>query len=337
MPAGGSPGELPSARSQEYVAGLRGRALSSAILYLAIVAIWAGVLVPRWLRRSHSASNAAGPAENSPGEASPGQASETLAALGSHAGETATPEYFGSAVEYRAAAVEFAEVHADGSVHEYAAAVEYGASIEYGEHGDVLNDRAAADDGARDAADPDEAPEAELRLRGRPLWSEGPGWHLLPRRRSRRKDRSRRKNQPRQADRPSQTDQPRPSINRKAVLRARRRMLIILVVLTLAAVAVAVRNLAPLWVIAPPLALLGVFALLLRTAARADADFARWRAETEAAHAAREARIAARQRAREALAARRPEPTAEIIDISARVGDQLYDQYADAAVRAVGD
>ena len=121
------------------------------------------------------------------------------------------------------------------------------------------------------------------------------------------------------------------------MLRARRRMLTILVVLTLAAVAVAVRNLAPLWVIAPPLALLGVFALLLRTAARADADFARWRAETEAAHAAREARIAARQRAREALAARRPEPTAEIIDISARVGDQLYDQYADAAVRAVGD
>jgi hypothetical protein len=29
--------------------------------------------------------------------------------------------------------------------------------------------------------------------------------------------------------------------------------------------------------------------------------------------------------------------SAEIIDISARVGDQLYDQYADAEVRAVGD
>ena len=27
--------------------------MSSAILYLAIVAIWACVLVPRWLRRSH--------------------------------------------------------------------------------------------------------------------------------------------------------------------------------------------------------------------------------------------------------------------------------------------
>jgi hypothetical protein len=29
--------------------------------------------------------------------------------------------------------------------------------------------------------------------------------------------------------------------------------------------------------------------------------------------------------------------SAEIIDISARLSDQLYDQYADAAVRAVGD
>ena len=28
---------------------------------------------------------------------------------------------------------------------------------------------------------------------------------------------------------------------------------------------------------------------------------------------------------------------AEIIDISGRVGDQFYDQYADAADRAVGD
>ena len=30
-------------------------------------------------------------------------------------------------------------------------------------------------------------------------------------------------------------------------------------------------------------------------------------------------------------------PSAQIIDLSARIGDQLYDQYADAEVRAVGD
>jgi hypothetical protein len=34
-----------------------------------------------------------------------------------------------------------------------------------------------------------------------------------------------------------------------------------------------------------------------------------------------------------------PEPLggAEIIDISGRIGDQVYDQYSDAANRAVGD
>ena len=41
-----------------------------------------------------------------------------------------------------------------------------------------------------------------------------------------------------------------------------------------------------------------------------------------------------------AHAVRSPQPTAEIIDFSertAQVVDQLYDQYADATVRAVGD
>jgi hypothetical protein len=31
------------------------------------------------------------------------------------------------------------------------------------------------------------------------------------------------------------------------------------------------------------------------------------------------------------------EPAAEVIDISARIGDQLYDQYSDAEARAIGD
>ena len=40
-----------------------------------------------------------------------------------------------------------------------------------------------------------------------------------------------------------------------------------------------------------------------------------------------------------AIAPRRSseEHGAQIIDISARLGDQLYDQYADATIRAVGD
>jgi hypothetical protein len=43
--------------------------LSSAILYVAIVAIWAGVLIPRWLRRDTSASEQAIDETGAPAEA----------------------------------------------------------------------------------------------------------------------------------------------------------------------------------------------------------------------------------------------------------------------------
>jgi hypothetical protein len=43
--------------------------LSSAILYVAIVAIWAGVLIPRWLRRDTSASEQATDETSTPAEA----------------------------------------------------------------------------------------------------------------------------------------------------------------------------------------------------------------------------------------------------------------------------
>jgi hypothetical protein len=42
--------------------------LSSAILYVAIVAIWAGVLIPRWLRRDTSAATATSEQESEAGE-----------------------------------------------------------------------------------------------------------------------------------------------------------------------------------------------------------------------------------------------------------------------------
>ncbi len=45
-----------------------GSALSSAILYLAIVAIWAVVLVPRWLRPRSAQPQAAEQPEEQPGE-----------------------------------------------------------------------------------------------------------------------------------------------------------------------------------------------------------------------------------------------------------------------------
>ncbi len=134
-------------------------------------------------------------------------------------------------------------------------------------------------------------------------------------------------------------------------------MLTTLVVLTLGAIGIAVTHIAAWWVIVPPSVLLTGFLLLLREAARSDAARARRQAGSaqsgQAAPGQAEAGQAeARQRRRpedredepdvfERIAstpeAPEPAPSAEIIDISARVSDQVYDQYTDAAERAVGD
>lgn len=118
---------------------------------------------------------------------------------------------------------------------------------------------------------------------------------------------------------------------RSRVLRARRRLLTMLVLLTAVGVACIALKITSWWVGVPPAGVLGIYLLLLREAALADAEQAR-------RLVARQARaLAARQRAYAAATEHEAEPSAQIIDISARVGDQLYDQYADAAVRAVGD
>jgi len=138
-----------------------------------------------------------------------------------------------------------------------------------------------------------------------------------------------------------------PPASRDRVLQTRRRLLTILVVLTAAAVGGTITGITMWWTIVPPAIMLGLYVLLLREAAQADAENELKRAEAEirraeaqAAAEAAHAAAVARAREREALAVQAPQPTAEIIDITARTArdrDQLYDQYADAAVRAVGD
>jgi hypothetical protein len=131
-----------------------------------------------------------------------------------------------------------------------------------------------------------------------------------------------------------------PPASRDRVLQTRRRLLTILVVLTTAAVGGTITGITMWWTIVPPAIMLGLYVLLLREAAQADAENEIRRAEAQAAAEAAYAAAVARAREQEALAAQAPQPTAEIIDITARTArdrDQLYDQYADAAVRAVGD
>lgn len=151
------------------------------------------------------------------------------------------------------------------------------------------------------------------------------------------------------AGRTGRTGRLRPS-QRGMILQARRRMFVMITILTAGAVGMAGTHMAASWVIIPPGMMLGGFMLVLREAARSDAARARRLAATARAGVGRaEAGFerAVRQDAVEGVVAAEaspapvaePEPTwsAKIIDISARLGDQLYDQYADAAVRAVGD
>jgi hypothetical protein len=253
--------------------------VSTAILYLAIVAIWAGFLVPRLLRRSQQRSSSSA-------------ADETVVVEGDADGEVA-----------------------DGAD----AGVEVAAA---GGSGPLARDDEGVEYDFPDNVDTEEISIPRSFLRGRPLWTEQAGWRAAGSR----------------SDGGEVPAADRPVVTRSAALRARRRSLTLLVTLLLVTVGLAWRGAVPGWVIVPPLGVLGLFLLVLREAARCDAELAEKRAAAHAAEMARQAR-AARQRAREAArqAAAAAQHEAEVIDISKRVGDQLYDQYADAAVRAVGD
>ncbi len=155
-------------------------------------------------------------------------------------------------------------------------------------------------------------------------------------------------------------------------------MLATLVLLTVVPAGIALLRLGPPWLAAPPAFMLAGFLVLLREAAKIDAERARPPAlatGTDAGSAAGQQDHApawqpapARVHATATPAATTPLPaaalatasphtasphtagppgqkwagqhveaTAQVIDIFDRVGDQLYDQYADAAERAVGD
>jgi hypothetical protein len=143
---------------------------------------------------------------------------------------------------------------------------------------------------------------------------------------------------------------------RANILKARRRMLGTLVALTVIAFVIALAQVAALWVVVPPAVMLGAFVLLLREASRSDAEQARRRTHAEQTRRRRaEPERQAAPVTAETLerlvskpvtpdVAEQAEPvvevvsySAEIIDISDRVNDQFYDQYTDAANRAVGD
>jgi hypothetical protein len=183
--------------------------MSSAILYLAIIAIWLCVLIPRWLKRDSA----------------------------------------------RGAVVE-ANIAAGGETPVTAAADADQAEL--------------ADDGARRAT--------ESGVTAHP---------------------------------PAAPAAPAPALSaeeaRRRILTGRRRLLGMLILLEIAAIALAVVGLAALWVIVPPTIMLTGYLLLLREAGHADAERAQRDAEAAAHERERAARARARARAR---SGRRTTPSA---------------------------
>ena len=124
------------------------------------------------------------------------------------------------------------------------------------------------------------------------------------------------------------------------MLSARRRLLGMLLMLVIGSAALTFTELAAWWVVVPPSVMLLSYIALLREAAKADAE----QRELARTHAARTA--AAAPPAAPPAPAPVPVPVpvpvlhAEVIDISASLGpagQEFYDQYADAKLRAVGD
>ena len=106
---------------------------------------------------------------------------------------------------------------------------------------------------------------------------------------------------------------------RRRILTGRRRLLGMLILLEIAAIALAVVGLAALWVIVPPTIMLTGYLLLLREAGHADAE--RAQRDAEAAAHARERERATRARARaRARSAQRTTP-AEDTPIDAPIGE----------------
>jgi hypothetical protein len=323
--------------------------LSSAILYLAIVAIWACVLVPRWLRRSHVAPSDAEVLsdQNEADQAEYDRSDELAASRPGAATDFATLREEGAAayadpVAWEDPAAPAAPAAPESSVAaSYSVTASYSAEVTYSAetvgsgvpaghvapgapaarrgpatHGPVAHGGPAAHGPAAHGGPATHRSEA---------YGGGPAAHGEP-----------------VAGRGHPQVPMRPPGPAPHILQARRRTLTVLITITVAGMGAALVGLTPWWTSVPPFVMLGMYLLLLREAAHADAEHARsWaEAHARAAHAAHAAQLA-RERARQVHVAPPPQPTAEIINLSGTDGawsaSEVYDQYADQVFRAVGD
>jgi hypothetical protein len=283
--------------------------VSSAILYVAIVAIWACVLIPRWLRRDSARG----------------------------AGNEADTQVAGEVVQ---GDVVRDEDTADDDVprDDQVASPVQARSADYDDYGrHAYYSRAYTSAARLETARTEEAPEAAVRAGD---------------------VRESRAETPHDGPSPVREDA------RRRMLAARRRLLGMLVILEIAAIALAMLKLAALWVLIPPTVMLIGYLLLLREASHADAE--RAQREEDAARAQARAQARARERAaRRATAAppaaappppapRYEDPgpgrdfapglagkytasNAEVIDTDEQADEDYHDEYTANKLRAVGD
>jgi hypothetical protein len=243
--------------------------VSSTILYLAIVAIWAGILVPRWLRRDPHRETVVPSSQVSPGQGEPADGPNAV-------GPPGVP------------------------------GLSVSASVIAGDAG--LAGHPASPQGA-----------------GAPA---GPGAGRVPR--------------------VSRADERGGDVMAArrggGVMAARRRLFGVLVLLFAVAMVIAVSGLADWWVVVPPAGMLAGFMMLLREAARADAERNARIARRGGAAGSAHRSAAGAGRGAGAASPHAPaagdsgeQASAHVIDLTAHVSDEPYDQDADAKLRAVGD
>ena len=289
MPAAGAPVVDGSGRpgaGRLVPAAPKGEWLSSAILYVAIVAIWAGVLIPRWLRRDSSASTVAAEAED-----------ETVVDSAIEEEPEPEPEPAVSAPRRRRRSDASSERRSVPAVPAFPVSVPAVPAV------------------------PVSVPAVHA------VHVSGPG---------------------------SDEDRAEPADRaHRRVLSARRRLLLILLALGIAAGALAGTRMAAWWVVVPPSVMLLGYLLLLRAAVKAGAErremaqYLMARAAAEAARVPAQRPAPARRVAAGHPAASAPASPAartaraseaKIISIPAAPDpEEIYDQYADAKLRAVGD
>ncbi len=348
--------------------------MSSAILYVAIVAIWIGVLVPRWLRHDTSRSGTTGLRRFSRHFGGSGEADdheragfdpegrprytsfvppaptghtpeshpeseihheEKVSSVVSGNRESMAQLYEADAPVSAGSGSAGSGPAGNGSARSYGPVRSYGWSAEEVTQHEQIQRNSPRPAPARDAApvpgarQAPRAPHTPQAPHG-PQASAGGG--------------------PRAQDGDDERaayygDEVEEAERRAGMVRSRRRMLWMLVALTAVGIGLVVAHLSSWWIMIPPLVLLAGYMLLLREAAQADAE-ARERREAERDVADRIPQARPAEPAPATVTATGPAsvatpyetgPRADVIDLSERVGDQLYDQYADAKRRAVGD